>query len=91
VVWSEGQQEPGLASRPASFAVKGDSLSSAERTNATRRRIVVGVDGSESSLTALRWAVRQAQLTDAPLEVVSTWQWPVSYSGWETPLPPGPR
>jgi hypothetical protein len=32
--------------------------------------------------------VRQAELTDAPLEIVSTWEWPVSYSGWETPLPP---
>ena len=62
---------------------------SAEGTTTTRRRIVVGVDGSESSLAALRWGVRQAELTDAPLEIVSAWDWPVSYSGWETPLPPG--
>jgi nucleotide-binding universal stress UspA family protein len=33
--------------------------------------------------------VRQAQLTGAPLEAVSAWEWPASYSGWETPLPPG--
>ena len=32
--------------------------------------------------------MRQAELTGAPLEIVSAWEWPVSYSGWETPLPP---
>lgn len=31
----------------------------------TGTRIVVGVDGSPSSLSALRWAVRQAGLTGA--------------------------
>ena len=63
-------------------------MRTAEGTAATRSRIVVGVDGSESSLAALRWAVRQAELTGAPLEIVSAWEWPVSYSGWETPPPP---
>jgi nucleotide-binding universal stress UspA family protein len=63
-------------------------LTSAERTTTTQRPIVVGVDGSESSLAALRWAVRQAELTGAPLEIVSAWEWPVRYSGWETPVPP---
>jgi nucleotide-binding universal stress UspA family protein len=60
---------------------------SAEGTTTTQRRIVVGVDGSESSLAALRWAVRQAELTGAPLEIVSAWEGPVSYWGWVTPLP----
>jgi nucleotide-binding universal stress UspA family protein len=36
-------------------------------------RIVVGVDGSESSKDALRWAERQARLTDSELQVVSAW------------------
>ena len=63
-------------------------MTSAEGTTTARRRIVVGVDGSESSLAALRWAVRQAELTGAPLEIVSAWEWLVSYSGWETPVPP---
>jgi len=63
-------------------------VTSAEGTTATQRRIVVGVDGSAASLAALRWAVRQAELTGAPLEIVSTWEWPVSYSGWETLDPP---
>jgi nucleotide-binding universal stress UspA family protein len=39
-----------------------------------RRRIVVGVDGSEASKDALRWAARQAQLTGSSLEAVMTWE-----------------
>jgi len=38
--------------------------------NATRR-IVVGVDGSEHSITALEWAAAQAQLTGMALEIVA--------------------
>ncbi|MEV7120879.1 universal stress protein [Kitasatospora griseola] len=49
------------------------------------RRIVVGVDGSESSRSALRWAVRQAALTGATVEAVTTWEYPAVY-GWEMPL-----
>jgi nucleotide-binding universal stress UspA family protein len=49
-------------------------------------RIVVGVDGSASSLDALAWAARQAALTSAGLEVVMTWEWPDSY-GWAVPVP----
>ncbi len=49
-------------------------------------RIVVGVDGSASSLEALAWAARQADLTGAVLEVVTSWQWPSSY-GWAVPVP----
>jgi nucleotide-binding universal stress UspA family protein len=49
-------------------------------------RIVVGVDGSPSSLDALSWAARQAELTTASLEVVMSWEWPASY-GWAVPVP----
>jgi nucleotide-binding universal stress UspA family protein len=52
------------------------------------RRIVVGVDGSESSARALKWAAEQAQLTGAVLEVVTTWEWPTSY-GWGVVIPEG--
>ncbi len=38
-------------------------------------RIVVGVDGSECSLAALRWAAQQAHLTGLPLEVVLSYEW----------------
>ena len=49
-------------------------------------RIVVGVDGSESSRHALRWAARQVQLTGANLEVVITWELPTTF-GWVPPYP----
>jgi nucleotide-binding universal stress UspA family protein len=39
-------------------------------------RIVVGVDGSESSASALRWAIRQAGLTGATVDVVTAWHYP---------------
>ncbi len=35
--------------------------------------IVVGVDGSDPSKEALRWAVRQAHATQAPLRAVMCW------------------
>jgi nucleotide-binding universal stress UspA family protein len=54
--------------------------------HADAARIVVGVDGSRSSLYALAWAARQAELTHGRLHVVSTWQWPPSY-GWAVPTP----
>jgi nucleotide-binding universal stress UspA family protein len=44
-------------------------------------RIVVGVDGSEGSKEALRWAARQAEFTGATLLAVSSWQFPAFY-GW---------
>jgi nucleotide-binding universal stress UspA family protein len=50
--------------------------------------IVVGVDGSESSIDALRWAANQARLTGASLEVVTTWEYPTSL-GWAPAWPPG--
>ena len=49
-------------------------------------RIVVGHDGSASSVDALAWAARQAVLTRSTLEVVATWEWPASY-GWAVPVP----
>jgi nucleotide-binding universal stress UspA family protein len=39
-------------------------------------RIVVGVDGFESSRAALRWAIHQAKLTGAVVEAVTAWQVP---------------
>ena len=52
-----------------------------------QRRIVVGVDGSGSSVRALNWAAQQAELTGALLEVITTWEWPMSY-GWAAPYVP---
>ena len=52
------------------------------------RRVVAGIDGSPSSLDALSWAARQADLTGSTLEIVMTWEWPGSY-GWAVPVPTG--
>jgi nucleotide-binding universal stress UspA family protein len=46
-----------------------------------RPRIVVGVDGFESSNAALRWAIHQAKLTGAVVEAVTAWHVPPS-TGW---------
>ncbi|MGZ4508003.1 MAG: universal stress protein [Blastococcus sp.] len=43
-------------------------------------RIVVGVDGSDSSADALRWAAAQARLTGAALTAVMSWELPTSYA-----------
>lgn len=42
---------------------------------------MVGVDGSESSKDALRWAAEQARQTGAAVHAISTWNFPTSY-GW---------
>ena len=47
------------------------------------KRVVVGVDGSEHSLRALRWAAHQAAMMHVPLEVVTAWTFP------EEPAPLG--
>jgi nucleotide-binding universal stress UspA family protein len=39
-------------------------------------RVVAGVDGSEPSLRALRWAGHQAALVGVPLVVVTAWTFP---------------
>jgi nucleotide-binding universal stress UspA family protein len=49
-------------------------------------RIVVGVDGSPESRSALRWAARFAEAIDARIEVVLVWEFVSSY-GWSS-LPP---
>jgi nucleotide-binding universal stress UspA family protein len=38
--------------------------------------IVVGVDGSEGSEVALRWALREARLRGAKVRVVHAWSYP---------------
>lgn len=39
------------------------------------KKIVVGLDGSEPSVAAFRWAVRQALLTGSVVEAVMAWQY----------------
>ncbi len=42
-------------------------------------RIVVGVDGSPSSVAALEWAFGQAVLTGSVIEAVCAWHYPNTY------------
>jgi nucleotide-binding universal stress UspA family protein len=49
-------------------------------------RIVVGVDGSEGSKRALRWAARQAGLTGAVVEAVIAWHFP-AFLSWAPATP----
>lgn len=53
-----------------------------ERSAAANARrvgiIVVGVDGSEGSKEALRWAARQAEMSGAELRVILAWHLPAS-------------
>jgi nucleotide-binding universal stress UspA family protein len=53
----------------------------------TEAQIVVGVDGSEESKNALRWAARQSALTGAPLLAVTTWFMPTYAYGAAVPVP----
>lgn len=47
--------------------------------------IVVGVDGSESSKDALRWAATQAKQSNGRLHAITAWQLPSGY-GWAPDL-----
>jgi len=49
-------------------------------------RIVVGIDGSVASLRALRWALGQAESTDAMVEAVTAWDIPTPYGAGPTVL-----
>jgi nucleotide-binding universal stress UspA family protein len=49
--------------------------------SASPARIVVGVDGSQHSKDALRWAAHFARVFGAGLEVVTAWEYPPAL-GW---------
>ena len=46
-----------------------------------RPRVVVGVDGSEGSKQALRWAAYVATTAGADIEAVTAWDFPLGYGG----------
>lgn len=51
--------------------------------------VVVGVDGSEASKDALRWAIRYARMAGATVQAVTAWHYPASF-GW-APSPAIPQ
>jgi nucleotide-binding universal stress UspA family protein len=51
-------------------------------SNDTTPRIIVGVDGSAPSVSALRWAVRQAEMTGGTIDAVIAWEFPLVASGF---------
>ena len=52
------------------------------------QRIVVGVDGSDTSLAALRWAVAEARLRGAEVDAVHAWSYPAFTSAHGFVPPP---
>ena len=53
-------------------------------------QIVVGVDGSESSQAALRWAVDQAKPIRARVDAVIAWEVPPAWTGLAPPMDEAP-
>ncbi len=51
-------------------------------------RVVVGIDGSARSLTALRWAAAEARARDAELDVVHAWRLPIVAGSPMVPMLP---
>ena len=60
-----------------------DGAADADPTGAseagTRERVVVGVDGSDPSMAALRWALAEGAVRKAVVQVVHAWDAPVIY------------
>jgi nucleotide-binding universal stress UspA family protein len=52
-------------------------------------KIVVGVDGSDASKDALRWAIDEARLRGVPVEAVHAWQAPLLPPDAGAALAPG--
>jgi nucleotide-binding universal stress UspA family protein len=55
-------------------------------TTESNGRIIVGVDGSESSKQALRWAISLSGSLGATLDAIGTWSEP-TMTGWEGVIP----
>ncbi len=50
--------------------------------------IVVGVDGSEGSAHALKWAAAEAKLRGSTLQIVHSWQYPLYVTSEPIYMPP---
>jgi nucleotide-binding universal stress UspA family protein len=52
--------------------------------------VIVGVDGSENSVAALRWAAVYAALTGATIHAITTWEYPAFADMTGMVMMPGP-
>lgn len=50
------------------------------------RRIIVGVDGSESARRALRWAIDEGRARQVPVVAVHAWRYPYTSIGFYAPV-----
>jgi len=48
-------------------------------------RVIVGVDGSDASKRALRWAADYAVAVGSRVEAIAVWEMPATY-GWVSPV-----
>ncbi len=69
------QHDPLVRDRSIRTQVKEQSVTTTEQPS---HRIVVGIDGSLSSVAALKWAMRQAHLIGSTVEAITTWEWPMA-------------
>src|SRR5664280_1107719 len=85
--WSGRDELPGRAAWEGERAeggsgARGDDSRTGEPMSAqggtSIHTIVAGVDGSDSSIDALRWAFAEAERTGADLEAITAWQWPLT-------------
>jgi nucleotide-binding universal stress UspA family protein len=71
-----------VPSQSATLERTEEVVSAMKRSKDAPGKIVVGVDGSDSSKAALRWAVHQAELTGSQIEAVIAWQYPPMIGGF---------
>jgi nucleotide-binding universal stress UspA family protein len=64
----------------ARYATLGDDQVELIEPIGRTGRIVVGIDGSEASVTALRKGIRMANALNASIEAVATWRMPSGYA-----------
>jgi nucleotide-binding universal stress UspA family protein len=83
VGYQSGQAEPMTQTYLSETA---ESLTSAVPSSQPRR-IVVGVDGSDRSRLALRWAQVLATATGSTIDAVLAWEYPPMANGWAA-VPP---
>lgn len=75
-LWPTGLDGEGPSALPAPGHQESD------RSMTTTYRIVVGIDGSEDGIRALRWAVGQARQFGGTVEAVMVYDWPATEAAY---------